>query len=104
MREREIARNSGDEQVERLLASSGALEEGRQLELADGEGNSDRREVSLNQLFHRVVAATHGEQLERDPSLAGPVAAMPGRVEQRVGHTRCAPRCLEREWVLQWDR
>ena len=70
VRERQVARNTGDQQVEVLLRGPGSREKCRHLHLPDSDPDPPPRQVGLDELLKLVVAAADGEQLDRQRLLA----------------------------------
>ena len=93
VRERKIAGDAGDQQVEALGHLARARQKRRELELTDLEADAALGEIGLEQLLHGVVTASHRQELQgqRLPCFArAPFAAAspPGRIEQRIREPR----------------
>src|SRR5688572_11299848 len=110
MREREIPRNAGEEDIESLRRLARAREKGCKLELADLEPYPALGEIGLHELLDGVVTAADRQQLDVE-SRAGSrapatgVARPAGRVEQRISAQGIEHRLRgERERTVGRDR
>src|SRR6478609_7520822 len=89
-RERNVARHPRDERVELLVGRARFGEKRAKLHLADVDLDAACREIRLDELLERVVAATDGQKVELEWASAARAPTIgltsPGRgVEKLVG-------------------
>ena len=91
--EADVARNAGDEHVERLVRRARLREKRAQLHLSNVDANAARAEIGLHELLERVVAAADGEEieLERAPAAARESHRAP-RVQPAASNSESATR------------
>src|ERR1700730_1048418 len=75
--QRHVSGDSREEHVKRLRSGACACEECTELELPDLHGDPSLRQVRLNELLNRIVAAADGPQLYRE--WPAPARARAGR-------------------------
>src|SRR5438105_3531964 len=110
VRERQIAGDTSDEDVELFFRCARFGEEASQLDLANVHANATPGEIGLHELLERIVAATDGEKIDgKCTALARALSvgrtAPAGRIEERVGGAHIVlGRDVTRERIVRWHR